>query len=88
MVTGAEEEVLELGSRDPLVGLETEQVLIGRLQTTLRGMEDLVLEMVKGSIKDPGIEMKNSVLNGAVEMKKPVLIAGGLNIPRHLVTIL
>ena len=85
MVTEAEEEV---GSRDPVVGLETEEVLIGRLQTTLHVMVDLVLEMVKGLNKDQGQGRKNNVLNEVVEMTKLVLIVGGLNIRHHLVTIL
>lgn len=88
MATEAEEEVIDLGSRDPMVGLETEQVLIGRLQTTLRGMADLVLEMVKGLNKDRETGRKNSVLKGVVEMRKLALIVGGQNIPRHLVTML
>jgi hypothetical protein len=66
MVTEAEEEV---GSQDLLVGLETEEVLIGRLQTTLRVIEDLVLETVKGLNKDQGQGRKNNVLNGVVETK-------------------
>lgn len=87
-MTEAEEEVIDLGSRDLMVGPETEQVLIGRPQTTLRGMADLLLEMVKGLNKDQGTGRKNSVLNGVVAMRKAVLIVGDLNIPRHLVTIL
>lgn len=80
----AEEEV---GFRDPVVGLETAELLTGRLQTT-RAMADLVLEMVTGLNKDQGQERKNNVSNGVVEMRKLVLIVGALNIPHHLVTIL
>lgn len=89
MATEAEEEVIDrLGSRDPRVGLETKHALIGHLQTTLRGMADLVLEMAKGLSRDQGTGKKSSGLNGVAEMKKLVLIVGGLNIPRLRVTIL
>lgn len=91
MATEAEEGVIDrLGFPEYLVDLEAEQARNGRLQSTRRGMADLVLGTANGSSREQGtVRTSSSGSSGVVgEMIRLALIVAGLNTPHHRVTTL